>query len=62
MLANAGVHCTVSRARFVCKAGKILLNEACLEVLSRVLGDDLYRDAEKKGVPVGHLKVRTSQP
>jgi hypothetical protein len=45
-LTDAGVHGAVGRAGLVRKAGKVLLDEAFLEVLSRIPGTIFSRNSE----------------
>src|SRR4030095_14359127 len=45
---DAGVHGAVGRAGFVRKAGKVLLDEAFLEVFSRVSGHDFLAQFRRK--------------
>jgi hypothetical protein len=47
-LTDAGVHGAVGRAGLVGKAGKVLLDEVFLEVLSRIFGYDFLAQLRRK--------------
>jgi hypothetical protein len=61
-LTDALVHGAVGRAGLVCKAGKILLDEAFLEVFARVPGHDSLAQLRRKLIEALSKHIETDPP
>jgi hypothetical protein len=58
-LTDAGVHRAVGRAGLVRKAGKVLLDEAFLEVFSRLSGHDFLAQLRRKLIEAFSKHIET---